>query len=602
MPITDVVLGLAAGVGIDLAPDGKTAYYVEWSIGELSQVEISSGKVFTVRTGLSLPQDVEVDWDTNEIFISERTGDIKKLGAEGQPEVIVKSLGAPHQLSLIKHAGKRLLYTVCYDSGMLVCIDVDAKTVIPIATGLGHPVGVVVDPPQKWAYVTEQDKSSLTRIKLADGSATVLHTGLVQPFFLAWDQVTKGIFCVERDPSNSLVRLDLGPPVTQSLVANGLAWRPSGVAPTGDNARIYICADQKLQVISVAPVPPIPPPPPPFAIHSIEFRFDGSPALAMKHHVPGTLVPQPEWITGSRNEPAAYLVGTTPHVKVVLRRLPLFVPGAYSVGAIGNYGGIRRKVVTPIFNSTGLSNPLDFEFLWPLPSTVGKPDASLEWYARPTAAPAVPGPIGATLHRIYLLLDRPTDPWSNEIPWVAALELACGWATSAATEDRATELITRSLNGNPLLSYTPSTMFGFTQYLLSSFLKMLDAGSPFQLNCTDCADAVATLGNLLGCDLWEGRMLNLVTRKILGIGGNPAVDSDWYAWNWSYHEIPWLQVIGPHEFMWDGCLQLDTDSNDSDTIHVPLLAIKMKFSDYRALLVASGPCTLENIPRRRPVV
>ena len=136
--------------------------------------------------------------------ISERTGDIKKVGAEGRPEVIVKSLGAPHQLALIKHAGKRLLYAACYDSGELVRLDVDAKTVTTVAGGLGHPVGLVVDAPQKWAYVTEQDKSSLTRVKLADGTATVLYTGLVQPFFLAWDQVAKGIFCVQRDPSNSL--------------------------------------------------------------------------------------------------------------------------------------------------------------------------------------------------------------------------------------------------------------------------------------------------------------------------------------------------------------------------------------------------------------
>ena len=34
MQINEVVLGLAAGVGVDLSPDGKIAYYVEWSIGE----------------------------------------------------------------------------------------------------------------------------------------------------------------------------------------------------------------------------------------------------------------------------------------------------------------------------------------------------------------------------------------------------------------------------------------------------------------------------------------------------------------------------------------------------------------------------------------
>ena len=70
MPIGDIVLGLHAGVGIDLSPDGKTAYYVEWSLGELGKVDVGTGNVTTVLTGLSLPQDVEVDWDTGEIFVS----------------------------------------------------------------------------------------------------------------------------------------------------------------------------------------------------------------------------------------------------------------------------------------------------------------------------------------------------------------------------------------------------------------------------------------------------------------------------------------------------------------------------------------------------
>jgi hypothetical protein len=74
MQITDVVLGLAAGVGIDLSPDGNAAYYVEWSIGELSRVETTNGAVETTLTGLTFPQDVEVDWDTRDIFVSERTG------------------------------------------------------------------------------------------------------------------------------------------------------------------------------------------------------------------------------------------------------------------------------------------------------------------------------------------------------------------------------------------------------------------------------------------------------------------------------------------------------------------------------------------------
>src|SRR5882724_3528124 len=82
MQITDVVLGLAAGVGIDLSPDGKTAYYVEWSIGELSRMDVATGMVTTAATGLNLPQDVEVDWGTGDIFVSQRSGEIIQASGE----------------------------------------------------------------------------------------------------------------------------------------------------------------------------------------------------------------------------------------------------------------------------------------------------------------------------------------------------------------------------------------------------------------------------------------------------------------------------------------------------------------------------------------
>ena len=49
MPISLVVPGLAAGVGVRLSPDGATAYYVEWSIGRLCKADVASGAVTVTR-------------------------------------------------------------------------------------------------------------------------------------------------------------------------------------------------------------------------------------------------------------------------------------------------------------------------------------------------------------------------------------------------------------------------------------------------------------------------------------------------------------------------------------------------------------------------
>ncbi len=505
------MLGLAAGVGVDLSPDGKIAYYVEWSIGELSKVEVKTGMVTTVKTGLSYPEDVEVDWQTKDIFVSERTGALIRIWSGEKSETIVKPGGAPQQLDLKRKGNKRYLYTVCFDSGHLLCIDVDAKTTKTIATGLSHPVGVVIDAVQKYAYVTEQDKRALTRIELTSGKATPLYTGLVSPFFLAWDKDAKGIFCVQRDPANNLVRLDLGSPVTVKTVAGGLAWRPSGVAPNADNKLIYICADRELEVICFNGGLPIKPPKPPFDINSIQFNYDKSAAIRLKDHLTGSPVPLPEYVKSVRNRPAAYVVGTLPHIKVVLKKLPGFVSGAYVIGATGSLGGVRRKTVTPVFNSSGLSNPIDFELMWPLPATVGKPVVTLDWYARKSPGPAIPVSIGSTSHRLYLVMAKPTQPWVTEIPWVAALEIACGWAAGAATVDAAATRITERYYNCGMVKYddiSGATCYGSVTYMLSEMIERLNGGPGLgqKVNCTDSANTVSTLSNLLGCDLWQCRM------------------------------------------------------------------------------------------------
>jgi hypothetical protein len=217
-----------------------------------------------------------------------------------------------------------------------------------------------------------------------------------------------------------------------------------------------------------------------------------------------------------------------------------------------------------------------------------------------------------TQHRIYTVLDTPAGPWTQgagndtQLPWTDALDKACAWAAGATTRDAAAAAITRAVNTQPTQSYTPATLFGFSTYHLSSYLGQLNGGAPFQLNCTDCADAVTTLSNLLGCDLWEGRFFDMQTRKFLTLNGNPAVQADWVTWGWTYHEICWLGGIGQLAPVYDGCLQLDMDDNYGDLVHDPLHPIAMTFgttdpAHYKYRLIESGPGDLENIPRRRPL-
>jgi len=217
-----------------------------------------------------------------------------------------------------------------------------------------------------------------------------------------------------------------------------------------------------------------------------------------------------------------------------------------------------------------------------------------------------------TAHKIYLVLDVPNGPWQQnvgnvtQLPWTDALDKACAWAHGSMTKDNAAATVTKAINGQPNQSYTPITMFGSAPYQLASYINHLDSGLAFSLNCTDCADAVTTFANLLGCDLWEGRFVNMVTRRFLPLNGDPAVDAAWVSWTWGYHEICWLHAIGQNAFIYDGCLQVDMDNNYTDQIHIAQNPIRMKFgtngpNDYRYRLIQSGAGTVQNVPRRRSV-
>lgn len=595
MKITDIVPGLAAGVGVRLSPNGKTGYYVEWSIGRLCKVEVQTGVVTTVMTGLQYPEDVLVDWDTNDIFISERTGSIVQIfGKEGKRDVAEPGY-APHQLALVKQGGKRYLYTVCYDSGRLIRIDLDSGGAInPIGGGLGHPVGLVIDAAHKFAYVTEQDSGALTQVEIASGAAKTLQTGMTAPFYLAWDKTGSAVYCVQRDPANSLVRLELGPPVVQSLVANGLGWRPSGVAPNGDDSLIYICADRELQVISFNGGPKIEPADPPFRIQTIQFNYRER-SIPLQNHLTHSPVPVPEFDAGGRNEPACYIGGSLPRVQVVLRKMPAYVPGTYTIGGTGSHGGIRYKDVNPVFHPNGLSDPIEFEFMWPLAANVDRADVSIDWYARLTPGPSKTALVGSAIHRIYVILARPTAPWTAQAPWVAALDIACGWAAGANNIDDAARLITERYNGSGVVSYdtiSGSTMYGFTSFNLTEMLERLTGGVGLgeKVNCTDSADTVSTLANVVGCDLWESRMeASFALNPIVAIGYNT-----WevpFGWGFSYHEVPWKAGCTNNDNVFDGCLKLDADADPTQPPHSPMIASNMLFGDCSAMNYRKRLCT-----------
>jgi hypothetical protein len=378
-------------------------------------------------------------------------------------------------------------------------------------------------------------------------------------------------------------------------------------------------------------------------VEEVHFNHDTSSitsdAITIRKNQAGNPIQAPEWKRGLPPQPAAYAaapLGANVTIKarfsagqpdsvIKIRAVDAWVPPATPTGCLGWLIWFISNLIRALFGNVlgdtdaqavsfdgaGLSGLITFTLVnHKLKSSgVGIRTTDWKWQYHHHKKWHT---FDTTQHKIYLVLDVPNGPWNQnagnntQLPWTDALDKACLWALGAQTKNEAAEKITIAVNTQPNQSYTPSTIFGFGTYYLSSYLNQLNGGAPFQLNCTDCADAVTTFSNLLGCDLWEGRLFNMITRKFLTLNGNPSVEADWVSWSWGYHEICWLHQIGQFELIYDGCLQVDMDNNYADLVHIAKHPVKMRFglndpNDYRYRLIQSGNGNLENIPRRRAV-
>jgi hypothetical protein len=372
-----------------------------------------------------------------------------------------------------------------------------------------------------------------------------------------------------------------------------------------------------------------------------EVHFNHDPASATQDAITicrnaaaGTAVSAPEWRRSPvKREPAAYardaLVGPVtikarfsggpPNKKVKIRAVdanaPVKKPGCVGLivwlfeklvqalgGAVGEVG-----VTSVAFDGTGASGlvtmPLTSPWLTP-DGFVSKRSTVWRWERKKGPWTA----FDTTSHTVYLVLDLPGGPWvqsgdPTQLPWADALDRACQWAIGAKTVDEAAARITLQVNRVPNVTYTPATTFGFFQYQLASYLTHL-AGGPFIMNCTDCADAVTTLANVLGCRLAEGIFRTMQTKEFLTLSGDASNPADWVTFGWSYHEICWLNDFASNT-VWDGCLQLDMSNTPG--VHTALLPVRMDFDtpsadDYKSRLIDTGPGTLDPAVQHRPVV
>ncbi len=179
------------------------------------------------------------------------------------------------------------------------------------------------------------------------------------------------------------------------------------------------------------------PPAAPFEVYSVHFQFPGD-AIELRN--PATnlaLGASPEWVAGVRDEMAAFVRGTRPHMRVVFRGAPA-ADGIYTIGADGVPIQVEERPVTLTFDpGTNLSNPEVFRASGALPDQIGVHATKLDWYVREQPAPSHCPPAGTSTHRICTTWRAMTPlPLQGLQRWVykPLMEWTCAWAAGQDDE------------------------------------------------------------------------------------------------------------------------------------------------------------------------
>ncbi|WP_300035397.1 hypothetical protein [uncultured Roseobacter sp.] len=278
----------------------------------------------------------------------------------------------------------------------------------------------------------------------------------------------------------------------------------------------------------------------------------------------------------------------------ILGRIP---PTPVTIGADGESGAVFLKL-----NGGRLRA-----------SAVGIHEIAWRWQYRTATSPRWQD-FDTSFHRIFTTLDLPATPWLQEpaevwnsaLPWSGALELACSWASGARLKRDVAAMICAGVHamgygqieyGCPVGAREMYTNTPMGIFDLTAFLERARGGlgnGPY-VNCTDCACAVSTFANLLGADLWQGRMGQYVPAFMLR-DSQTIGHSSWgspcnLGLGFMFHEVGWSGDCEQDDAIYDASVVVDSNLSPFAHLPVPLLPAGIPFGSiwqtfYRRMLAA----------------
>lgn len=313
-------------------------------------------------------------------------------------------------------------------------------------------------------------------------------------------------------------------------------------------------------------------------------------------------VSAPEWASGgSTNEKIAYIKSQSNRkikVKLWLDRTGVVVE-AYAIQSGQGIGNTNTQWFD--FLSSQYSSERTLTFNGNVPSSIGKRDFTLKWYA------IYPGPYGELTywigntgsHQHYTLLAAPQSPMT--VPWTSVLDYACDWASGESTNSGALEDLTYELYncGAEYSPYENYTRGSYTNLDLTDLLDDLSSNpNNVEMDCRDFSNFLQVLLNSLGGDS-EYNRIDRTTYPYYFIY-NYLYPAGWgskeYPDGWNYHQVGWY-----NSKVADAATKIDNDADPTSSPHSWKLADgDMTLSAYIDKLtettdvssVATGTCTV----------
>ena len=279
--------------------------------------------------------------------------------------------------------------------------------------------------------------------------------------------------------------------------------------------------------------------------------------------------------TPSYSYPVCYVTNVVPVVKAKFRVVPEAV-SSLELDAVLNGTLLSDLGATTVSFTSGESGYADFTMSGAVASSVGlNASNSYAWRVRAINGVSLSSPISVAStgpHKTYVILGEPVEPWSNEPnvrnnAWSTALDLTCQWASGKTTRQQVATAVTKEINEcdkfmydmiRYAAHYTDNRgLLGNGHIELTALIGRImgeESKGPF-VNCQDCASAVVSMSNLVGCDLWCNRMGKYFkTRKILPIGCVQVSEEEF-----TFHEVAWEGQCRDQDLVYDACLQYDVD-------------------------------------------